>query len=115
MIMALRAALQSLGPGSASRVRQAEPPGEPLFVYERLLVHDSGTRAAHRMYLPFATCLDTPLEADPFRPSAAIYAVLADAATSFAGEITRPRACPRLTTPPRSTSAKVSPCSSTDA
>jgi GntR family transcriptional regulator len=53
--------------------------GEPLFVYERLLVHGSGTRAAHRLCLPFPTALDTPLEADPFRPPAAIYAALADA------------------------------------
>jgi DNA-binding GntR family transcriptional regulator len=33
-------------------------------------------RCCCRLYLPFATCLDTPLEADPFQAPADLYAVL---------------------------------------
>jgi GntR family transcriptional regulator len=50
-----------------------------VFVYERLLRDETGLRVAHRLYLPFATCLDTPLETDPFQAPVDLYAILANA------------------------------------
>jgi GntR family transcriptional regulator len=47
--------------------------------YERLLRDETGLRVAHRLYLPFATCLTTPLETDPFQAPADLYATLASA------------------------------------
>jgi GntR family transcriptional regulator len=68
------------------------PEHTPVFVYDRLLTHDStptptladgeGTprRMIHRLYLPAATCTDIPaLTADPFRTPDELYTLLAQA------------------------------------
>lgn len=68
------------------------PEHTPVFVYDRLLTHDStptptlaagaGTprRMIHRLYLPVATCTDIPtLTADPFRTPDELYTLLAEA------------------------------------
>jgi GntR family transcriptional regulator len=68
------------------------PEHTPVFVYDRLLTHDStptptlankqGTprRMIHRLYLPVATCTDVPaLTEDPFRTPDELYTLLTQA------------------------------------
>ena len=68
------------------------PEHTPVFVYDRLLTHDSspiptlaegaGTprRMIHRLYLPVATCTEVPaLTEDPFRTPEELYTLLAEA------------------------------------
>jgi GntR family transcriptional regulator len=68
------------------------PEHTPVFVYDRLLTHDSsptptladgqGTprRMIHRLYLPVATCTDIPaLTEDPFRAPGELYTLLTQA------------------------------------
>lgn len=68
------------------------PEHTPVFVYDRLLTHDStptptlaegaGTprRMIHRLYLPVATCTDIPaLTQDPFRTPEELYTLLVQA------------------------------------
>lgn len=51
---------------------------EPLFVCDRLLGDPvTGQRLAHRLYLPFAVCVEVPaLEADPFPDPEQLYTLL---------------------------------------
>ncbi|MGH3671063.1 MAG: hypothetical protein ACRDSH_10565, partial [Pseudonocardiaceae bacterium] len=64
----------------------------PVFVYDRLLTHEStptptlaegqGTprRMIHRLYLPVSTCTGVPaLTADPFRTPGELYTLLTEA------------------------------------
>jgi GntR family transcriptional regulator len=54
-------------------------PAEPVFVLERRLLHTADIQVMHRVFIPFATAVNTPgLEQDPFRPPAELYQVLAD-------------------------------------
>jgi GntR family transcriptional regulator len=68
------------------------PEHTPVFVYDRLLTHDStptptladgaGTprRMIHRLYLPVSTCTEVPaLTEDPFRTPDELYTLLAQA------------------------------------
>ncbi|HEX5403152.1 MAG TPA: GntR family transcriptional regulator [Pseudonocardiaceae bacterium] len=52
------------------------PEHGPLFVYDRLLGQDT-RRVSHRLYLPVATCMDSPALTDnPFRDPAELYTTL---------------------------------------
>ena len=79
------------------------PEHTPVFVYDRLLTHDStptptladgaGTprRMIHRLYLPVTTCTDVPaLTQDPFRTPDELYTLLVQAGRAAAVGRARP-------------------------
>jgi GntR family transcriptional regulator len=53
-------------------------PDEPVFVYERQLLHTSGVQVMHRVLVPAATAVSTGLE-DPFQPPADLFTALTNA------------------------------------
>lgn len=55
-------------------------PGEPVFIYERQLVHTTGAQIVHRAYVPFALAAIVPsLATDPALTPELLYQVLTDA------------------------------------
>jgi GntR family transcriptional regulator len=51
-------------------------PAELVFVFERQLMHASGTQVIHRSVIPFVTAEGTALAEDPFVPPAGLYRAL---------------------------------------
>jgi GntR family transcriptional regulator len=55
---------------------------EPVFVYERQLLHTSGTQVMHRVLVPAATASGVPLD-DPFQAPADLFAALTEAGNTL--------------------------------